>query len=88
MSRVVALSSDLPPSVIWLVLLVATVGMGLVGYGSGLGSQRSLIASVAMALLLALVVLIIVDLDRPRRGLVRVGQQSMTKLREGMKAGE
>lgn len=73
------------PEVI-LLLLYATFLMtaGVVGYGAGLGSHRPLIVTYVMMALLVTVAFIIVDLDRPRRGLIEVDRSSLIKLQDSI----
>ncbi len=52
------------------------------GYGNGLGGQKYRCSSTTTAVLIALVILLIVDLDRPRRGLIEVSQKSMIDLKQ------
>jgi len=85
--RVTALENHVPESVIHLVYLVAALAMGLTGYSCGLVGHRNLLPTVIASILIASVVLLIVDLDRPRRGLIRVSQQSMVRLRESIRPG-
>ena len=57
----------------------------VVGYTSGLGGYRAFFATYIMVGLIVILVFIIVDLDRPRRGLIQVSQAPMTELRSAMK---
>ena len=50
------------------------------GYSSGLGQNRTFIPTFLMTFLITLVVFIIIDLDRPRRGLIRVNKNSIKEL--------
>ena len=52
----------------------------MLGYSGGLEGGRPLLATVSMSLLIVLVIFIIIDLDRPRRGLIEVSQESMLDL--------
>jgi hypothetical protein len=73
------------PDIIFILLYgVSVVSMGLVGYGCGLGGRRNLISTVAAAILIASVTLVIVDLDRPGRGLIKVIQQSLINVRNSL----
>ena len=51
----------------------------------GVGGRRSLFALIVMPILIAAVIAVIIDLDRPRRGLIQVGQQSLIELQESLK---
>jgi hypothetical protein len=76
------------PEIIFILLYgAAIVSMGLVGSGWGLGGRRNLMSTVAAALLIASVILVIVDLDRPGRGLIKVNQQSLIRLRDSLNRG-
>jgi len=83
--RVTAMENHVPESIFVLLLLVATLSLGLVGYGAGMGRDRNVLPTVISVILIALVILLIMDLDRPRRGLIKVSQQSMVHLQESLK---
>jgi hypothetical protein len=83
--RVVALENHVPESIFVLLLIVATLSLGLVGYGAGMGRDRNLLPTVISLILIASVILLIMDLDRPRRGLIKVSQQSMVDLQNSLK---
>lgn len=76
--RLAAMRNHVPPAVLELLLLVTLGAVGLVAYGGGLHGRRQPLAQVVLGVLLVLSVMLIVDLDRPRRGLIQVSQQSMT----------
>jgi hypothetical protein len=75
------------PDTIVLILLGAfLVATAILGYASGVTAHRpSLVADLLVALIVV-VVFIIIDLDRPRRGLIRVSQASLTDLQAAMTA--
>ena len=85
--RLRAATDPVPASILRLLFLVAIFGMGAIGYGCGLGNGRFIISRLAMAVLIAMVMLAIVDLDQPGRGLIRVSQQSMMSLRDSINKG-
>jgi hypothetical protein len=82
--RLKAIIDHIPTSILLLLFTVGIFAMGAMGYGCGLGSGRYVISRLAMAVLIALVMLTIIDIDQPQRGLVRVGQQSMMSLRDSI----
>ena len=83
--RMAALENHVPEVVFILLYLVSIMAMGMVGYGCGLGGRRSLVMAMTTAFLIALVILIVLDLDRPARGLVKVSQQRLIDLQESLK---
>jgi len=64
---------------------VTILTMGLLGYGCGLGNHRNIGATATVCLLISLVILTIMDLDRPRRGLITISQKPMLELRDSMR---
>jgi hypothetical protein len=74
------------PSVVWLVLIiVAVLSFSSMGYQGGLtGGDRSP-ATLPLALVFAIVMWMVVDLERPQEGLLRVSQRPMIDLRNTMK---
>ncbi len=53
------------------------IGVATVGYGCGLTSRRSPAFTVSLAVLVAAVLWLVIDLDYPRAGLVRVTQDPL-----------
>ena len=82
--RLAALENRVPEVVMLLLFAGAICSLGLIGCSHGLEDQRNLVMSVLFALLISLVILVIIDLDRPRRGLIQVSQQSMSDLQKSL----
>ncbi len=83
-SRDAARLNQLPATTIYLLLAISMLSVGILGYRSGLGGGRSLTGAILLALVIALVVLIILDLDQPYQGLITNSQQIMIQLRQSM----
>lgn len=77
----------LPGSVLYLLFAASILAMGTLGYRSGLGGGRSMFEAIMLALVIALIVLIILDLDHPYQGLLTISQQRMIDLRQSMGHG-
>ena len=75
--RRAAQDNHVPETVLYLLLTVAVGALGLIAYGYGLMGQRRHGLTAIFAVLIALVLAIILDLDRPRRGLIRIGEDNM-----------
>lgn len=82
--RFTAMRNHVPESVILLLFIVATLSLGLTGYGFGLAGKRHFFVTTTVAILIVAVIYLIIDLDRPRRGLIKVSQQSMIDIQESM----
>lgn len=71
------------PDAVTILLLMSTImASGLLGYSAQEKSVRNLPVWGAFAVVLALVMFSILDLDRPRRGLIRVRTDALVDLRE------
>lgn len=69
-----------PPTVLLGAYIVALFTMFLVGVQSGYGIKRSYLAQIVLASILAVVFLLVVDLDRAQDGLLQVPQLSLYDL--------
>jgi len=79
-----ALDDQVPTAVIVLLFAVAVVALALIAYSCGLSGRRRLPANLTFALLIALVFIIILDIDRPRQGFVRVSDASLVRLQQSL----
>jgi hypothetical protein len=72
---------------VWIVLFaVAVLSFAAMGYQGGLSGTRRTPAVLVVALTFAAVIWLVVDLDRPGQGMLRVSQQPMIDLRNSMDA--
>lgn len=76
------LQMHVPEAVLLLLFFVFVSSGGFLGYSGGLRGRRVFAPIVLVSLLITLVVFIIVDLDRPKRGLITVNQSPMVDLSE------
>lgn len=73
------------PEVAFLLLFaLSAVAVGFMGYGAGLIGTRQRIPNAIIALSIAVVIMMIADLDRPKRGLITVDQQALTDVRDSL----
>jgi hypothetical protein len=72
----------IPESILFLMFIVFVTGGALMGYSSGLGSRRALIPAIIFTFLIVLVVFIIIDLDRPIRGIINVKMDNLFELKQ------
>src|SRR6185295_14933261 len=73
-----------PDPVFWLLFAVSALALGLVAYSCGLNGRRRQVANVVFAFVIALVMVVILDIDRPRRGLIQASQESMIRLQQSL----
>ncbi|WP_299761647.1 hypothetical protein [uncultured Pontibacter sp.] len=77
------LALHVPEVIIFLLFVVFIMSGALIGYASGLGRKRTFLPFALLSLLICLVVFIILDLDRPKRGIIKINQASMEQLKTG-----
>lgn len=85
-TRAWASHNQMPPSVLLLLAVCAITSSGLVGHSSGQVGRRHLGLWIAMNFLVMLVLFVVLDFDRPRRGLIQVNHAPLIELRRTMKS--
>ena len=50
--------------------------------------MRNFFVTMVASVLISAVIIVIIDLDRPRHGLIQVGQKRMVELRDSLKVGQ
>jgi hypothetical protein len=85
-SRWAAFHAHVPGSVIWADCTMALLASLLVGYSLGLAGHRSFFYIIMLALCITVVMVVILDLDDPRHGFIRVGYQSLLDVQRQMAA--
>lgn len=80
--RLAAFQNQVPEIILLLLYGLAAFTLLITGYGCGFSNRRNVLATFPLIGLLALFLFVIVDLDRPGRGLIKVSQQSMIRLQQ------
>jgi hypothetical protein len=83
--RDASLDRHVPELVLLLLFATFLLTGSTVGYGAGLAGHRPSLASHVLVLLIVVLVFIILDLDRPRRGFIEVSQKSLIDLQATMR---
>jgi hypothetical protein len=84
--RDAALRRHVPEVVLLLLFATFLMAGATVGYAAGVAGHRPSAASHLLVVLIVVLVFIVLDLDRPRRGLIQVSQKSLVDLRAGLPA--
>jgi hypothetical protein len=82
-TRASALNNRVPTAVLGLEVFGAAAALALLAFYLGL-SKRGVFSVLTASLLITLMLVVIFDLDRPRRGLIRVPATPLTSLRASM----
>jgi hypothetical protein len=83
-SRQAGLSRHVPEMVLLLLYATFLLSSAIVGYAAGVVGHRPSVVSYLMVALVVILVFIILDLDRPRRGFIEVSQKSLLEVRAAM----
>lgn len=71
-----------PETILLLLFCGSMLTLAMVGYTAGLTQRRSPLTAIVLIALLGAVITLVVDLDRPRDGLLKVNQQPLIDLQE------
>lgn len=82
--RTNAMENHVPEVILHLLMLVATLTIMVTGYSSGLRGARLKALRAILVLLISATLIVVIDLDRPRRGLIRVSESGMVRLQSDM----
>jgi hypothetical protein len=80
------LTTHIPDVVILWLLLIAFIASATMGYGFGREGKRAPIFKAVFAVMVALVFGLVLDLDRPQRGIIRVNLAPLQNLCQSMNA--
>jgi hypothetical protein len=83
--RLSAAEAHLPSTILVLLFVVAAVACAAVAYASAWSGRRSLLSLVMMPLLVGAALFVVVNLDRPRLGLIRVSDRALERLEESIR---
>jgi hypothetical protein len=75
--RLAAFRNRVPNIVLLSLFGLAAMAVGFSGYASGLDPRRTRLPVYVMGLLISVVIILILDLDRPSSGFIKVSQQPM-----------
>jgi len=76
--RVVAgVYTRVPRTIMYLLLAGSALSLAMVGYSAGIKGRRSVLSATVLILTLGVVTILVVDLDRPQEGLLKVSQQAL-----------
>jgi ABC-type multidrug transport system fused ATPase/permease subunit len=87
-TRNAALNRHVPEIVLFLMFATIVLTTATLGYASGIAGHRVTLAAFVLVMLIALVVYLIIDLDRPRRGAIQVSHESMLSLQKTIGAAQ
>ena len=84
-SRLHALRSHVPGAAWLLVLTISAVACYVTGYAAGSNGTRSALATISLPVLIAIVITLVADLDRPRRGIIGISNKPLLDLQQSIR---
>ena len=84
--RLASLENHLPPALFLLLLALAALSVAFLAWSFGAASHRGRAPMVMLALLIGAVLLLIMDVNRPQRGMVDVGVAPLERAEESISA--
>jgi hypothetical protein len=82
--RVAAAQRHMPGVLLGLLIACSAISVAAVGYGCGVAGKRNVVLTTALTFLIAGTLWAIIDMDHPRKGLIRVGQQPMLDVQKSL----
>jgi len=79
-NRTITRNNHVPEAILWLLIFVATMALCTNAYALGLKNTVIFLPRIVLILAICSVLSIILDLDRPIRGLVQISQHDMLDL--------
>jgi hypothetical protein len=83
--RLTALRYHVPGVVMFVLVVIAMVATGFTGYHVGARGSRGRVATFIMSLTIAVVIMLVIDLDRPARGLIQVPARALIDAQQGIR---
>ena len=80
--------NHVPENILIFLFTLATVVIGVVSYMNGLSLDRQPSLMFLLAGIIAMTIFLLIDLDRPLRGLIRVAPASMQRTKVAMKVDD
>src|SRR6185369_13183253 len=78
----IGLKSRIPTVIFFVLFFVTSLATVSMGYLAGIAGKRTNTVSIALVLAFSSGIYLIIDLDRPQEGLLKVSQQPMQELRQ------
>ena len=75
-----------PFTILFMLFFGSILTLGMVGYSAGLTRRRSPITAVMLVVILGAAITLVVDLDRPQGGFLKINQQPLLDLQEQVRS--
>lgn len=83
-SRLASLQNHLPPKLFYLLLTLAALSVGFLAWGFGAAEQRGRTPMILLTIFISALMLLIMDVNRPQRGMIEVGVASLERVEKSI----
>ncbi len=80
--RYIAMENHVPELILFLLFLISVLTNVAIGYSCGIATDRHIFFTILFSFFVCSILVVIMDLDRPRRGFILVSQESLIELRK------
>jgi hypothetical protein len=82
--RNAAMDNRIPEPILWLLLILSVLNMTAIGFGGGMAGHGNTIYAQIINLALCSTLYIIIDLDRPMKGIIKISNDSLMELKDSI----
>jgi hypothetical protein len=80
--RVHAFEDRVPDGVVFLLFVGTILALATVGFAGGIANHRMMVGKWLLVILIGATIFVVLDLDRPRRGIFRISQEPIVHVKE------
>ncbi len=80
--RVHAFEDRVPDGVVFLLFVGTVLALATVGFAGGIANHRMMVGKWLLVILIGATIFVVLDLDRPRRGIFRISQEPIIHIKE------
>ncbi len=86
--RAHAFEDRVPDGVVFLLFGGTILAMATVGFAGGIANHRMMVGKWLLIILIGATIFVVLDLDRPRRGIFRISQEPIVHLKQLLNHGD
>ena len=86
--RVHAFEDRVPDGVLFLLFGGTILSLATVGFAGGIANHRMMVGKWLLVILIGATIFVVVELDRPRRGIFRISQEPIIHLKQLLNRGD
>lgn len=83
--HMVSIHRHMPPFATLILVLSVCISLAVMGYSAGISHKRNHAVTISLSILLGMTLWLIIDIDYPRRGLIRINDSPILDLPRSLK---